>query len=133
MLLNSPSRNGCEVSLFTGEIFTTLKMLENYPNGRKPMINGLFRYARGCFTLKFRKYQNFLKNTPKIIKNVSAFPYWSNYFKKVNIWSVLIYSVARTYKNDLIKNKLLKTSWLKKNWESGIDVSGMSWSYSTKE
>lgn len=29
--------------------------------------------------------------------------------KKVSIWSILIYSVARTFKSDTIKNKLWKT------------------------
>ena len=70
--------------------------------------------------LKFRRYQNFQNNTPKHIKNLDEFPYWSNN-SEVSIWSVLIYSVARTIKSDPIKNKLLKIL----HQILGIDVSGM--------
>ena len=103
----SPGRNRGKVSLFTVEITTKLEILENYPNVRKAMINVLFRHASRCFMLKFRRYQNFQNNTPKHIKNLDEFPHWSNN-SKVSIWSVLIYSVARTFKIDPIKNKLLK-------------------------
>ena len=103
----NPGRNRGKVSLFTVEITTKLEILENYPNVRKAMINVLFRHASRCFMLKFRRYQNFQNNTPKHIKNLDEFPYWSN-SSKVSIWSVLIYSVARKFKSDPIKNKLLK-------------------------
>ena len=103
----SPGRNGGKVSLFMVEITTKLKILENYPNVRKAMINVLFRHASRCFMLKFRRYQNFQNNTPKHIKNLDEFHYWWNN-SKVSIWNVLIYSVARTFKSDPIKNKLLK-------------------------
>ena len=116
----SPGRNRGKVSLFTVEITTKLEILENYPNVRKAMINVLFRHASRCFMLKFRRYQNFQNNTPKHIKNLDEFPYWSNN-SKVSIWSVLIYSVARTFKSDPIKNKLLKIL----HQILGIDVSGM--------
>ena len=56
-LTNSHAEMGV-MSLSTGQIVATLKMLENYPNARKPMINGLFCHARGCFKLRFRIYQN---------------------------------------------------------------------------
>ena len=44
---NSPGQNEGQVSTFTGEIATTLKLSENYPDVRKPMITGFFRHARG--------------------------------------------------------------------------------------
>ena len=66
---SSSDRNVGQVLLFTGEIATTLKMSENSPGLQKPMINGLFRHARGCFLLKLRIYQKFQKNTPKNTKS----------------------------------------------------------------
>ena len=57
---------------------------------------------------------------------MSEFPYWSKHSQKVSIWSVLIHSVAKTFKSDPIQIKLLKAfPGLKKNQLLGIDVSGI--------
>ena len=55
---------------FSPEKFPPLKMLESYPNLRKPMANRLFRYARERFFLKFRIYRSFQEKYPQKNKKI---------------------------------------------------------------
>ena len=93
-------------------------------NVGKAMVNGLFRHARGYFTVKLRIYQSFWKNTPKIIKYFSEFPYWLNHSKKgehLKCFDLLCCKVM--LQSHPIKNKLLKTlAGLCKNQISGINA-----------
>lgn len=54
------------MSLFIGEIATTLKMSENYPGLKKPMINGLFVMREGGFCKNLEYTEIFKQILPKI-------------------------------------------------------------------
>ena len=54
------------------ELPPPLKMLGNYPDVRKPMINVLFRQVRGCFLLKLG-FTEICKKIPPKIRN-----FWFN-------------------------------------------------------
>ena len=102
----SPGRNGDYVSLFTGEISTTLKMSENYSGLKTPMINRLFQHARGCFLLKCRIYQNFQKYTPENTKKLIQLLCWWNQSKSVNIERAKVYFLLGAF----IKKSQKKTT-----------------------
>ena len=101
----SPGRNGDYVSLFTGEISTTLKMSENYSGLKKPMINRLFHHARGCFLLKCRIYQNFQKYTPENTKKLIQLLCWWNQSKSVNIERAKVYFLLGAFMKKSKKKK----------------------------
>ena len=83
-------------------------MSENYPGLRKPMTNGLFRHARGCFLLKFRIYWHFQKNTPENTKKLIQLLCWWNQSKSVNVERPELYFIIGAFIKLLNSKKIAK-------------------------
>lgn len=73
-------------------------MWEHYSDLRKPMINGLFRHARGCFFVKTRNILKFAEKYPqKYIWKMIQLPCWWNQSKSMNIKRAVVYFILKAF------------------------------------